>query len=189
MMANLFTFHSQPRWDFILKTALAWGLLTALAWIPVGLIPGTALPFGWAGVVMIGMWMGMRIGMAALLLHQLVFTLYQWAVHPLSFDTTTWALSLGVGVKISEWITVILMGVLSTWKEITKPWWTYLVATLGLTILHVGGGLWMHAQNIALGWKWLQSHYSAIFILAALILMLTQILRRLLTGREQFYSK
>ena len=62
-MANLFTFHSQPRWDFILKTALAWGLLTAMAWIPVGLIPGTALPFAWAGVVMIGIWMGMRVGM------------------------------------------------------------------------------------------------------------------------------
>jgi hypothetical protein len=189
MMATLFTLHSQARWDFVLKTTLAWVLLTAMAWIPVGLIPGTALPFAWAGVVIIGLWLGMRVGMTALLLHQLAFTIYQLSVHPLSFDTTSWALSLGIGIKITEWITVILMGMLATWKEISKPWWTYLAATLGLTILHVGGGLWMHAQNIPQGWAWLKSHYTAIFILAALILMLTQIMRRILTGREQFYSK
>jgi len=188
MMVHLFTLHSQARWDFVLKTLLAWVVLTAMAWIPVGLIPGTALPYAWAGVVMIGLWMGMRVGIAALLLHQLGFTLYQCSLHPLSFDTTSWVLSLGLGVKITEWITVLLMGLLSTWKEITKPWWTYLVATLGLTLLHVGGGLWMHAQNITLGVQWLKNHYSAIFILAALILMLTQLLRRLFTGREQFYS-
>jgi hypothetical protein len=189
MIAELIQLHPQKKWDHLIKVIIASLLLFLIDLILVDILQQQALPYAWAGIVLIGMWLGMPLGWIALFISQCLFTAYQLLFF--SEEITPYLLFgiIGIGAKISEWMAVIVVGKLCQWEESAKPWWNYLIAVLGLSILYVGIGFWAKAPYFEEGWKWLKQEFTDIFILAAFLLMITQITKRLLTGRAQFYSK
>jgi hypothetical protein len=189
MIAELIQLHPQKKWDHLIKVIIAAILLFLIDLIPVNLLPQQNLPYSWAGIVLIGMWWGMPLGLVALFVYQCISTTYQLLIFPKELTPYLLFNIMGIGAKISEWMAVIVVGKLCQWEESAKPWWNYLIAVLGLSILFLGIGFWATAPYYQEGWKWLKREFTDIFILAAFLLMVTQITKRLMTGRAQFYSK
>jgi hypothetical protein len=188
MIARLFTFSSIERRDFLIKVILSWALLFIFECIPTELIPGQPLPYFWGGIVLVGLWSSISIGITALLLHQITLTILL-IFRNYSLSGIDLVMSLGIGVKIAEWIAMILMGAFAQWKEIHQPWWTFLISILGLSILLGMGGFWMNTTGSDMGLTFIKNNFTSIFILSTFNLMITQILRRVIGGRDQFYSK
>ncbi len=154
------------------------------------------LPFEWAGIVIISFCVGKRSILITILsqVGLISFFILTNQLNPGTAKTFTanqwqWLLGLNLGQWLGEWIAAWTVGnIAQSWKEAEKPWWTFLVAILGMGIIQGANALWMRAFPIHDATDTWKITLPGVLILSSGILMIIQILLRLQKGRKNFYQ-
>lgn len=143
------------------------------------------LPFEWAGITLVALTLNWRKALASLLLFQLTIILI--AVYFQGYSVKA-LLSLP-GMMMAEIAAVVITARCNEWKDAYLPWWNFMIAVLGMTIILLGSAFWMKALGDQNWTQLIKAMYTGILMLSAFLLMLQQMLWRLIKGREFYYNK
>ena len=145
------------------------------------------LPFEWAGIVVISYCFGKRSILSTILFQTGLISFFI-LTNRFNPNQWQWLLGLNLGQWLGEWIAAWTVGnIAQYWKEVEKPWWTFLVTILGMGIIQGSNALWMRAFPIHDASETRKITLPGVLILSSAILMLIQILLRLKKGRKNFY--
>ena len=174
------------------STVDVWGKI-ALGAVTMGLfylIPNRweglpILPFEWAGITLVALTLNWRKALASLLLFQLSILLIAVFVQGYSIKAL---LSLP-GMMMAEIAAVMVTARCNEWKDAYLPWWNFMIAVLGMTIILLGSAFWMKSLGDQNWPQLIKAMYTGILMLSALLLVVQQMLWRLIKGREFYYKK
>ena len=154
------------------------------------------LPFEWAGIVIVSFCLGKRSILSTILFQMALIAFFLLSselntkvAHGLNANQWQWLMGLNLGQWLGEWIAAWTVGnIAQHWKEVEKPWWTFLVAILGMGLIQGANALWMRAFPIHDAMDTWKITLPGVLILSSVTLMLIQILLRLKKGRKNFYQ-
>jgi hypothetical protein len=196
MLFHSTVFHPSARINNILLILMGSIILFGFYLIPTRWPQLPYLPFEWAGIVVMSFCFGKRSILSAMLF-QIVLIAYFVLANELNpkmanhFNANQWQwlLGLNLGQWLGEWLAAWAVGnIAQYWKEVEKPWWTFLVAILGMGIIQGANALWMRAFPIHDATDTWKITLPGVLILSSAVLMLTQILLRIKKGRKNFYQ-
>lgn len=143
------------------------------------------LPFEWAGIIWVSLSLQWRKALASLLLFQMVIVIS--ATFFLGYPVKA-LLSLP-GMIMAEIAAVVVTARCNEWKEAYLPWWNFMIAVLGMSIILLGSAFWMKALGDQNWTQLIKAMFTGILMLSAFLLMLQQFLWRMIKGRESYYTK
>ncbi len=188
--------HRSTRLNNLILVLLGTLILFSFYLIPTRWPQLPYLPFEWAGVVVISFCFGKR-SILSTIFFQLTLIAFFVLVNPFetnpqnqfSSNQWKWLLGLNLGQWLGEWLASWIVGnITQYWKESEKPWWTFLIAILGMGIIQTSNALWMRAFPIHGALDTWKITFPGVLILSSVILMLLQILVRFKKGRKNFYQ-
>jgi DHA2 family multidrug resistance protein len=93
------------------------------------------------------------------------------------------------GMMMAEIAAVIVTARCNEWKDAYLPWWNFMIAVLGMTIILLGSAFWMKSLGDQNWPQLIKAMYTGILMLSAFLRMVQQLLWRLIKGREFYYKK
>jgi hypothetical protein len=185
MLFKTIQFHERPRVNNALHVLIGLVIIFAFHFIPNKIDGLPILPFEWAGIVLAAFIIG-QLALVSTILYQIILVTYWVTWGHLPIDQ----FQLILGLYLGEWLAAWAIGsIAQQWSESLKPWWTFLIAFLGLVIIQSSTALWMTALPINDAIPFWKAMFPGVLILSSFILMITQIAMRGLVGRKKFYSK
>jgi hypothetical protein len=185
MLFKTIQFHERPRVNTALHVLIGLVIIFAFHFIPNKIDGLPILPFEWAGIVLAAFAIG-QLALISAIIYQIIFVAYWVVWGHLPIDQ----FQLILGLYLGEWLAAWAIGsIAQQWSESLKPWWTFLIAFLGLVIIQSSTALWMTALPINDAIPFWKAMFPGVLILSSFILMITQIAMRGLVGRKKFYSK
>lgn len=185
MLFQSIQFHQRQKINNLIRVLIGLIIIFGFHFIPNKIDGLPILPFEWAGIVLAAFAIG-QLALISTIAYQIIFVTYWVTFGHLPIGQ----FQLILGLYLGEWLAAWVIGsIAQQWSESLKPWWTFLIAILGLVIIQSSTALWMTALPINDAVPFWKAMFPGVLILSSFILMITQITLRRLVGRKNYYSK